>query len=145
MKPLEHRILIQTCENWVFDVGVIMFSSNILGNIVERALNAGAFGYVLKDAAGTELVEAVRSLHAGKRYLKSAGRQISFIRRSQGETDKAFVSGDLRKWAAELNISDLLERALSSSLQSAILQIRVVERLPPTRSPFVRRKTLTVL
>jgi len=69
MKPLEHRILIQTCENWVFDVGVIMFSSNILGEYVERALNAGAFGYGLKDAAGTELVEAVRSLHAGKRYL----------------------------------------------------------------------------
>jgi DNA-binding NarL/FixJ family response regulator len=36
---------------------------------VRRALKAGAFGYVLKDAAGNELVKAVRSLHAGKRYL----------------------------------------------------------------------------
>ena len=36
---------------------------------VQRALRAGAQGYVLKDAAGNELVEAVRCLHTGKRYL----------------------------------------------------------------------------
>ena len=36
---------------------------------VQRALNAGALGYVLKDGAGHELVGAVRSLHTGKRYL----------------------------------------------------------------------------
>lgn len=36
---------------------------------VRRALQAGAVGYVLKDAAGSELVQAVRSLHSGKRYF----------------------------------------------------------------------------
>jgi len=36
---------------------------------VQRALNAGAQGYVLKDAAGNELVEAVRSLNTGKQYF----------------------------------------------------------------------------
>jgi DNA-binding NarL/FixJ family response regulator len=39
------------------------------GEHVQRAINAGAFGYVLKDAAGHELIEAVRSLYAGKRYF----------------------------------------------------------------------------
>lgn len=36
---------------------------------IEQALNAGAHGYVLKDAAGRELVEAVRTLHQGGQYF----------------------------------------------------------------------------
>jgi DNA-binding NarL/FixJ family response regulator len=48
---------------------VITLSMYHTEEYVRRALNAGAFGYVLKDGAGNELVEAVRSLHAGKRYL----------------------------------------------------------------------------
>jgi DNA-binding NarL/FixJ family response regulator len=48
---------------------VVTLSMYHTGEYVQRALKAGAVGYVLKDAAGNELVEAVRSLHAGKRYL----------------------------------------------------------------------------
>ena len=36
-----------------------------------RALRAGAHGYVLKDAAASELVYAVRAVAAGKRYLSA--------------------------------------------------------------------------
>jgi len=36
---------------------------------IEQALKAGAHGYVLKEAAGKELVEAVRALHAGGQYF----------------------------------------------------------------------------
>ena len=39
-----------------------------------RALQAGARGYLLKEAAGAEVVAAVRSVHAGQRYLS---RKIS--------------------------------------------------------------------
>ncbi|HSL46101.1 MAG TPA: response regulator transcription factor [Anaerolineales bacterium] len=48
---------------------IVTLSMYHTAEYVQRALNAGAHGYVLKDAAGNELVEAVRSLHAGKRYL----------------------------------------------------------------------------
>ena len=39
---------------------------------VMEALRNGAAGYVLKDATGAELVKAVRSVAAGKRYLSPA-------------------------------------------------------------------------
>jgi DNA-binding NarL/FixJ family response regulator len=48
---------------------IITLSMYHTGEYVQRALKAGAFGYVLKDAAGNELIEAVRSLHVGKRYF----------------------------------------------------------------------------
>jgi DNA-binding NarL/FixJ family response regulator len=34
-----------------------------------RALQAGACGYLLKESAGLEVVNAVRAVHAGQRYL----------------------------------------------------------------------------
>jgi DNA-binding NarL/FixJ family response regulator len=36
---------------------------------VFRALQAGVHGYLLKESAGTEVVNAVRAVHAGHRYL----------------------------------------------------------------------------
>jgi DNA-binding NarL/FixJ family response regulator len=34
-----------------------------------RAFRAGALGYLLKNSAATELADAIRSVHAGKRYV----------------------------------------------------------------------------
>ena len=35
----------------------------------QRALEAGAVGYLMKDSAGIELITAVRALHQGKSYF----------------------------------------------------------------------------
>ena len=40
--------------------------------LVERALTAGALGYVLKDAAGDELVPAIHAALRGERYVSRA-------------------------------------------------------------------------
>jgi DNA-binding NarL/FixJ family response regulator len=48
---------------------IITLSMYHTGEYVQRAVRAGALGYVLKDAAGNELVEAVRSLYAGGTYF----------------------------------------------------------------------------
>jgi DNA-binding NarL/FixJ family response regulator len=48
---------------------VIMLSSRHTIEHVYSALRAGALGYVVKDAPAEELLQAVRSVREGKRYL----------------------------------------------------------------------------
>ena len=48
---------------------VIILSMHATTEHVFHALQAGARGYLLKNTAGAELVEAVRAVHAGKRYF----------------------------------------------------------------------------
>lgn len=48
---------------------VLILSMHSTTEHILRALQAGARGYLLKDSAGTELVEAVRAVHGGGRYL----------------------------------------------------------------------------
>jgi DNA-binding NarL/FixJ family response regulator len=59
------RQILENCPN----TRIVTLSMYHTEEYVRRALKAGALGYVLKDAAGNELVKAVRSLHAGKRYF----------------------------------------------------------------------------
>lgn len=53
------------CEN----TRVAILSMHHTTEYIQRALEAGAVGYLLKDSAGAELVAAIRALYDGKRYL----------------------------------------------------------------------------
>lgn len=48
---------------------VAILSMHHTAEYMQRALEAGAVGYLLKDSAGSELVTAIRAIHGGKRYL----------------------------------------------------------------------------
>jgi DNA-binding NarL/FixJ family response regulator len=48
---------------------VIILSMHSTTEHVFRALQAGARGYLLKESAGVEVVNAVRAVHAGRRHL----------------------------------------------------------------------------
>lgn len=48
---------------------VLILSMYLSAEHIYRALQAGAQGYVLKESAGEEVVDAIRALRAGKRYL----------------------------------------------------------------------------
>jgi DNA-binding NarL/FixJ family response regulator len=50
-------------------VRVIVLSMYAEREYVRRALKAGASGYVVKRSAGKEVVEAIRAVYAGQRYL----------------------------------------------------------------------------
>ena len=48
---------------------VIILSMHSTVEHIFRVLQAGALGYVLKESAGAEVVQAIRSVHNGNRYL----------------------------------------------------------------------------
>jgi two-component system response regulator NreC len=48
---------------------VLMLSMHSTSIHVHRALRAGVDGYVMKESVGRELVDAIREVHAGRRYL----------------------------------------------------------------------------
>jgi two-component system, NarL family, response regulator NreC len=51
------------------DTRVLLLSMHHTAEYIQRAVEAGAAGYVLKDAAGSDLLQAVRTLHRGNRYF----------------------------------------------------------------------------
>ena len=48
---------------------VVILSLHSSAEHIYRALKGGAYGYLLKESAGAEVVTAVRTVHAGRRYL----------------------------------------------------------------------------
>ncbi len=66
---------------------VAILSMHHTAEYMQRALEAGAAGYLLKDSAGAELVTAIRALHSGKRYLSQQ------VAKSLGE-DSAWRNGN---------------------------------------------------
>jgi DNA-binding NarL/FixJ family response regulator len=55
---------------------VVMLSMHSTSEHVFQAFRAGALGYVLKEAASTELLEAVRAAYAGRRYVSQRLTEI---------------------------------------------------------------------
>jgi DNA-binding NarL/FixJ family response regulator len=58
----------QILEAWP-EARIVILSMYVSSEHVHRALQAGASGYLLKESAGAEVVEAVRSVASGQRYL----------------------------------------------------------------------------
>ena len=54
------------------DVKVLVLSMEDDPSYVRAAFAAGAFGYVLKEAADSELIDALRQVAAGERYVHPA-------------------------------------------------------------------------
>jgi DNA-binding NarL/FixJ family response regulator len=50
---------------------LVMLSMHAKSEYVQQAFATGASGYVLKECAGEEVAQAVRAVHAGRRYLSS--------------------------------------------------------------------------
>ena len=102
---------------------VLMLSMHADEAYVMRALQAGATGYMVKDAAGKELLKAIEVVAAGRRYFSP-----SIERLVQDDTDRrAPASGFADRYetlsAREREIFQLIAEARSNKEVAALLDI----------------------
>lgn len=87
----------------------LMFSAHDEAEYAIPALRSGAAGYLMKSFTAAELVEAVRRVYIGRRYVSSSlGEQLA-----QGLDSDTDVAPHLTLSARELEVLTMIARGLS--------------------------------
>jgi DNA-binding NarL/FixJ family response regulator len=114
---------------------VIVLSMYSEREYVRRALKAGAAGYVVKRSAAKEVVEAIRAVYSGQRYLSSKVADVVIDDYSGGERDDplARLSGREREvlqlLAEGRTGAQIAERLSLSQKTVETYRARLVEKL----------------
>ncbi len=131
------------------EVRVIVLTQYENREYIRRALRIGARGYLLKRSAASELMDAIRTVHAGQRYLHpsvadelvdlvTAGKSID---EAQDEYDRLTPrERQVFKLLAEGKTSREISKYLSISLKTAMThRTNLMEKLNMhTRSELIR-------
>lgn len=124
---------------------VIILSMHFQTEYIFRALQAGAYGYLVKDSVGTELVDAIRTVSRGSRYL-SEGISESVIEdyiRQRGvekEEDPLFILSPREREVLQLVVegkstSEIAEIAALSPKTVETYRSRLMHKLEITNLP----------
>lgn len=101
------------------DVHVMILSMHAGAQHVFHALEAGARGYLLKESASREVIEAVRIVQAGRRYLSPRVAEIV----AQGVSDRSAVSPLSSLSQREREILKLVADGYSSARIGTLLHL----------------------
>lgn len=97
----------------------LVFSAHEEGEYAIPALRSGAAGYLMKSLTATELVEAVRRVHSGRRYVSPGlGEQLA-----AGLDDDNGLPPHLNLSARELEVLTMIAQGLSLKEVAARLDI----------------------
>lgn len=105
------------------DTRIVILSMHAEEAYVTRALHAGASGYVLKDAAGTELISAIDAVADGELYFSAPIMRVmldDYIRRVR---DSEVVDRFDTLSARERQIFQLIAEARTNKEVAALLDI----------------------
>lgn len=100
---------------------------------IQKALEAGAQGYVLKSSRGEDLIPALRAVAAGQRWIPAVVAQRLSSRKSfeQLTARELQVLRELSKGLANKEIADALkisEYTVKDHLKSIMAKLRVADR-----------------
>jgi DNA-binding NarL/FixJ family response regulator len=122
---------------------VMILSIHFTSVHIQRALQAGAMGYLLKESAGEEVVEAIRTVHEGRRYLsKKIAETVveDYVRQGGGDVLEGLSP-------RERQVLQLIAEGKTSAEAAAILYLSV-KTVETYRSRFMQKlglKDMTAL
>ena len=70
-------------------IPILILTMHEEGQYVVRAIEAGAMGYITKQSAPEQLVNAIRKIHAGSRYLTDEAAEALALRIAKGGSGTA--------------------------------------------------------
>jgi DNA-binding NarL/FixJ family response regulator len=98
------------------DARIIVMDVLPVNEEIVEFVNAGVFGFVLKDATFEEFVETIRSVAAGQKVLPPLMTEslLSKIAREAGEQERTHVLEDVRMTPREREVIELIGEGLSN-------------------------------
>lgn len=91
MPGMDGLEVVTRLKSYCPDVPVLILTMHDEEQYVIRAIEAGAMGYVTKQSAPEQLVEAVKKIHAGKRYLTEKASEALALRVLRGNKSKSLI------------------------------------------------------
>ncbi|MGP3690562.1 response regulator [Streptomyces sp. IBSNAI002] len=115
MPDMDGIALTRSVAQWKLETRVVIVSAFQNSELVFRALEEGAAGYMLKDAKRTELVEAVRQAASGKTVIPAdlAGGVAEEIRMRAQSGGPVFTTRELevlRDFAEGMSIPQIAQK-----------------------------------
>jgi DNA-binding NarL/FixJ family response regulator len=117
------------------EIQVLILSMYHSAEHVHRALAAGVRGYVLKESAGTEVVDAVRNIHSGQRFFSPRIADVVIDAYVLGHVDSPLERLSAReREVLQLTVegrtsAEIAERLSLSRKTVETYRVRVMEKL----------------
>jgi DNA-binding NarL/FixJ family response regulator len=109
---------------------VLMLSMHPANQFAQRVLSAGGFGYLSKDCAATELIDAIEAVRRGRPYVSATERRAaasSGQRAAEGLSDREYQV--LRMLGSGRTVSEIAAELGLSVKTVSTYRARVLEKL----------------
>ncbi len=129
--------LIKSLKAQYADLRILILSQYEAPMYIERALRAGAQGYVVKEQAAGEVLNAIRTVLAGEVYL-ARGVASMLLHKFVGPAGRSSSGGVARLNDRELHVLELLGAGMSS--REIASELRLSFKTVQTHRENIKRK-----
>jgi len=127
-------LLKEVREQWR-GIAVVILSMHPERQYATRAMRAGAFGYLTKASAPEQLVKAVRTVAAGRRYVSPALAQILAVEVAEEQGKASYETLSDREYkvlvcmGAGMTVGDIAEELFLSVSTVKTYRVRLLAKL----------------